>query len=175
MKRKYYNSLLKRCFILLFFLFSGCSVGNERKLDIEYHVKMSSYYNGKVAKALYEDITSHINASYLNLETGEMDENKKPDIFYALSCGSICNPVILAMDKVKIEDFGLEKPQKNECESTLKNNRPQWTVGGSVTPRDGWYSCVRTNHGHIGWIRFDKEITKKMEHWEIQLTYWLWK
>jgi len=157
---------------------SGC-LSTNHFLETERTVVMDSYFNETVRKAVAEDIHTRINASYLNLETGQTTETANPDIIYQLSCGSACFPLIVGTEKVKMspvsfqEPFSLQKPTKQECETLLMNKeRPGM---GMVIPKQGWFTCVQTCTGRIGWIRYDKDFYSGLKLAEIQFTYWLWK
>jgi hypothetical protein len=155
------------CVLLILFI-GGCS----KKLETERTITMNSFFDESVREAVEKDLNSRINASYLNLETGETIEEAGPDILYRLSCGSMCFPAITGTEKVKLKRFGVHEPSKKECENILGDQQ----IGkGSIVAQKGWYTCIKTHNGRIGWIRYDKDFYSGLKPHEIQMTYWIWE
>jgi hypothetical protein len=149
----------------------GCESENP-DLESGHTVVLKSYFNEEVREAFLENPDTHINAAFLNLETGETASTSNPDIMYRLSCGSMCSPAIVVVNGAKLTDVGVDKPQKQACEKMLLK---QQQGRGSITARQGWFSCVQTNNGKMGWVRYDKDFYSGLNKGEIQFTYGFWE
>jgi len=159
------------------FYFSSNAVTETPELFIlekEKTITLHSFWNPEVRDAINLDIKSDINAVYLDLETGELGQSGNSDIRYALSCGSACFPFITkAGDRLSdgdIEPFGQFPPSLSECYDLIKTK----DHGDLFSTQYGYYSCVVTEEGRYGWVRFDADFRSGLNQGDIQITYWLW-
>ena len=134
---------------------------------------MNSYFNEDVRQAMYKNDDQRLNASYLDLETGHDEECRDTDIFYRMDCGSMCYPLLLVMNgaisAIPINQSVPSEPTLDDCIEMLSDSHQQL-----VNFNPGWYTCVMTIEGRIGWIRADDNFMHGMEEGMIQLSYWLW-
>lgn len=145
-------------------------------LEQEKNVILHSIWNSAVRDAINEDPTSDINAVYLDLETGNLGKSNEADIRYALSCGSACFPIVTRAGGQSaggdIEVFGQSTPTLADCYNLISNTKHDHSYLFSTWYGD--YSCIKTEEGRYGWIRFDTDFRSGLALGDIQITYWLW-
>jgi hypothetical protein len=161
--------------ILLITMCTGCSKAKYPVVfEEERSVELNSFYDASVREAIYEDMFSRINAIYLDLETGSMNETSNSDIFYLVSCGnSACGPIVQSVDGVLLSIVDTKEPTLENCSILLSESRPG--IQKFVQDYPGIYTCIQTVEGNVGWIRVDKSFLKDdLPEFKIQITYWLW-
>lgn len=139
----------------------------------EHTVTLHSYFDPSVRKAEAEDILTRINAAYLSLENGETSENSA-DIYYRLTCGSMCSPLWIGMKGVILEDVGDLKPSFEECVQVLSNSEGNVDGYNSLLTTYGSYACIKTKNGKVGWIRYEQDFLSNLGAGNSQITYWVW-
>lgn len=142
-------------------------------LEQEHTVTLHSYYGPSVREAETEDILTRINAVYLDLENGEMSEDSA-DIYYRLTCGSMCFPLWIAINGAIIQDAGEEMPTFEECVQILPKAGDKVFGYSSLYTTYGRYACIRTKNNRVGWIRYEQDFLSNLEKGDSQITYWIW-
>lgn len=170
--------------------FSGCSTENQPStvgirlpnpatatkasyLEQEVTVTLFSYYGPKVREAQATDILSRINAAYLNLESGDRTE-ANADIYYQLSCGSMCYPMWTAMQGAIIMRMEKQKPSLDDCvrELQIADAIDKRLSSLDIVPNS--YACILIRSGRVGWIRYDDDFNRGLEKGKSRITYWVW-
>lgn len=143
------------------------------KLEQEVTVTLDSYWGPEVRKAEAEDILTRINAAYLYLENGDETE-ANADIYYRLTCGSICSPVWTAMKGAIIVKIGQNQPSLDGCVKELHKADAIDKRLSVLIAVPNYYSCILTKSGRVGWVRYDDDFRYGLEKGKSQITYWLW-
>lgn len=143
-------------------------------VEQEHTITCSSYWNPAAREALDNDPKSRINAAYLDLETGDTAEILA-DISYQLSCGSMCFPRWRGMEGVIVEDTtSTKQPTIEQCEELLLRGKTLTVPHQSFSGGYGYYYCVLTREGRVGWIHYDDDFRSGLSGSQSQITYWVW-
>ena len=146
-------------------------------LEHQHTVTCYSYWGPEVREAVAKDLNTRINAAYLDLESGDTSENSA-DIYYQLSCGSMCFPRWVGMEGVIIEPLNVAPPNApptlEECVEILLKVKTEVSPSKSFHGGYGYYFCIQTRESRIGWIRYDKDFYSGLGHGRSQITYWVW-
>ncbi len=184
--------LLKLIWILLIatLLFYGCSAENKHStgeirmpnpdtatiasyLEQEVMVTLYSYWSPEVRKAEAEDILTRKNAPYLNLVSGDRTE-ANADIYYRLSCGSMCCPLWTAMKGAIIMQMEKQQPSLGDCVRELQKADIIDKRLSTLDIVPNYYACILIKSGRVGWIRYDDDFNRGLEKGKSQITYWVW-
>lgn len=142
-------------------------------VEQEHTVTCFSYWSVAVREAIANDPASRMNAAYLDLETGDTTE-LSADICYQLSCGSMCFPLWRGMEGAIIEStWSTVQPSLGECEELLLSEQTQ-IFHESFSSAYGYYYCVLTKEGRIGWIRYEDDFRLGLSGGQSQITYFMW-
>lgn len=142
-------------------------------VEQERTVICSSYWSPAAREAVANNPASRINATYLDLETGDTTE-LSADISYQLSCGSMCFPLWSGMEGVIVEGtMSTVQPSLEECEELLLWGQTQ-IFHQSFSSAYGYYYCVLTKEGRMGWIRYEDDFRSGLSGSQSQITYFIW-
>lgn len=143
-------------------------------VEQEHTVICSSYWSPAVREAIANDIESRINATYLDLETGDTTE-LSADISYQLSCGSMCFPRWRGMEGVIVEGTkSTMQPTIEQCEELLLRGKTLTVPHQSFSGGYGYYYCVLTKEERMGWILYEDDFRSGLNKSQSRITYFVW-
>lgn len=143
-------------------------------VEQEHTVICSSYWSPAVREAIANDIEPRINATYLDLETGDTAE-LSADIYYQLTCGSMCFPLWSGMEDVIIEGTkSTVQPSLEECEELLLWGQTQIVHHRSILGGYGYYYCVLTKEERMGWILYEDDFRSGLSGTQSRIIYFVW-
>jgi hypothetical protein len=107
-----------------------------------------------------------ITMSFFDLDTGINLNDSSSDIEFYVSCGSMCFPEVLVINKAKYFIYGRRIPSYEDC----KNNM----VSQSEFIIDK-YICIQTNSGNISIIKVNWSDMSHENNWTVTFYYKTWK